>query len=241
MGQLLDDNRLLVALDVDSAQRALALARSLRDVAGGFKVGSRLFTLEGPSLVRQLADSGVKVFLDLKFHDIPNTVSRAAEEAMKLGVDMLNLHASGGMEMMRETADRCRKLAEKLNRPKPILLAVTILTSMGEEDLREIGLPGSPVDNVARLAKLSHASGMDGVVCSPQEVTMLRSVLPSNFSLVTPGIDVPVREISSDPKTVRLSISFSPLGYRSTATTSWISTDGTVKLSVPWASSNRRA
>ena len=134
------------------------------------------------------------MFLDLKFHDIPNTVSRAAEEAMKLGVDMLNLHASGGMEMMRETADRCRKLAEKLNRPKPILLAVTILTSLDEKNLREVGLAGTVAERVVGLAELAKQAGIDGVVASPQEIVPIRQKCGPQFVIVT---DIGVKAVDT--------------------------------------------
>ena len=147
--------RIIFALDVSSLEEARKFVRLLKDRTGLFKVGLELFTAFGKEAVRAVQEEGGRVFLDLKFHDIPNTVSRAAEEAVKLGVDMLNLHASGGAEMMRETADRCRKMAEKLNRPKPILLAVTILTSLDEKNLKEVGLLGPVADRVVGLAELS--------------------------------------------------------------------------------------
>ena len=180
--------RIIFALDVSSLEEARKFVRLLKDRTGFFKVGLELFTAFGKEAIRAVQEEGGRVFLDLKFHDIPNTVSRAAEEAVKLGVDMLNLHASGGTEMMRETADRCRKIAEKLNRPKPILLAVTILTSLDEKNLREVGLLGPVAERVVALAELSRQAGMDGVVASPQEITAIRRKCGPQFVIVTPGI-----------------------------------------------------
>lgn len=188
MGQLLDDNRLLVALDVDSAERALALARSLRDVAGGFKVGSRLFTLEGPSLVRQLADSGVKVFLDLKFHDIPNTVAQAVESAVLSGAWMVDVHASGGTAMMQAAAQAARATAARSGRLRPLVIGITVLTSMDEATLREGGVERPLLDQVVALARMASAAGLDGVVASPQETAAIRAACGSDFAIVTPGI-----------------------------------------------------
>ena len=180
--------RIIFALDVSSLEEARKFVRLLKDQTGFFKVGLELFTAFGQEAVRAVQAEGGRVFLDLKFHDIPNTVSRAAEEAVKLGVDMFNLHASGGMEMMRETADRCRKMAEKLNRPKPILLAVTILTSLDEKNLQEVGLLGPVPERVVALAELSRQAGIDGVVASPQEITAIRRKCGPKFIIVTPGI-----------------------------------------------------
>jgi len=180
--------RIIFALDVSSLDEARKFVRLLKDRTGFFKVGLELFTAFGKEAVRAVQEEGGRIFLDLKFHDIPNTVSRAAEEAVKLGVDMLNVHASGGMEMMRETADRCRKLAEKLNRPKPILLAVTILTSLDEKNLQEVGLLGPVAERVVGLAELAKQAGIDGVVASPQEIVPIRRKCGPQFVIVTPGI-----------------------------------------------------
>jgi orotidine-5'-phosphate decarboxylase len=187
VGELIDDNRLLVALDVDSGERALALARSLRDVAGGFKVGSRLFTLEGPSLVRALADSGVKVFLDLKFHDIPNTVAQAVESAVLTGAWMVNVHASGGTAMMRAAASAAQEAA-RASRLKPLVIGVTVLTSMDEATLLESGVTRPLLDQVVALARLTQGAGLDGVVASPQETAAIRQACGDAFAIVTPGI-----------------------------------------------------
>ncbi len=175
--------QIIVALDFPTADQALELVAKLDPQRCRLKVGKELFTRSGPELVRTLVAQGYDVFLDLKYHDIPNTVARACAAAADLGVWMVNVHALGGDKMMRAA----REALEGLER-RPLLIAVTILTSMGEEDLPGIGLSGSPAENVRRLAALAQTSGLDGVVCSPQEVTMLRDELDAEFSLVTPGI-----------------------------------------------------
>jgi orotidine-5'-phosphate decarboxylase len=158
--------RLLVALDVESGQRAYELATQLRDVAGGFKVGSRLFTLEGPALVRRLVDAGTRVFLDLKFHDIPNTVAQAIDSAVATGAWMINVHASGGLAMMQAAAAAGRDAAQRLGRPEPLLIAVTVLTSMDEAALHEIGVERPVLAQVTALARMAKAAGLHGVVAS---------------------------------------------------------------------------
>lgn len=175
--------RIVIALDYAEPRLALELVERLEPSRCRLKVGKELFTRGGPQLVEKLRGKGYDIFLDLKFHDIPNTVAGACSAAADLGVWMVNVHALGGSRMM--TAAR-EALAKSTHRP--LLIAVTILTSMGEEDLRGIGLNGAPADNVARLASLAQQSGLDGVVCSPQEVAMLRQQAGSDFCLVTPGI-----------------------------------------------------
>src|SRR5205823_1666103 len=162
-------DQLLVALDVETAREAETLAASLRGVAGGFKIGSRLFTAEGPSIVRALTERGDRVFLDLKFHDIPNTVAAAAAAATGLGVWMVNVHAAGGTAMMRAAGDAAREAAAKQGRPAPLVIAVTVLTSMNLAALREVGIVIDLMDQVLRLAELTKEAGLDGVVASPQE------------------------------------------------------------------------
>jgi orotidine-5'-phosphate decarboxylase len=181
-------DQLLVALDVDSGARALELAALLRSVAGGFKIGNRLFTLEGPALVRKIADAGSRVFLDLKYHDIPNTVAQAVESAVETGAWMVNVHASGGTAMMRAAADAGRNTAARLNRPAPLLIAVTVLTSMDAATLRDLGVTRPLAEQVVALAKMTQAAGLDGVVASAQETAAIRAACGPEFAIVTPGI-----------------------------------------------------
>jgi orotidine-5'-phosphate decarboxylase len=181
-------DKLLVALDVDSGQRALELASALEGLAGGFKVGTRLFTLEGPRLVRELVGRGARVFLDLKFHDIPNTVAQAVESAVQTGAWMINVHASGGVAMMQRAVTAGRETAQRLGQAPPLLIAVTVLTSMNDEVLRDIGVHRTMLDQVVALAKMTQAAGMDGVVASPQETAAIRRACGDGFLIVTPGI-----------------------------------------------------
>ena len=181
-------DQLLVALDVESARRAVDLAGALRGVAGGVKIGSRLFTLEGPTLVRRLADAGHRVFLDLKFHDIPNTVAQAVEAAVHTGAWMINVHASGGVPMMQAAARAAGEAAARLDRPQPLIIAVTVLTSMDAPTLAQTGIERPLLDQVLSLARLAHEAGLDGVVASPQETTAIRAACGPQFAVVTPGI-----------------------------------------------------
>jgi orotidine-5'-phosphate decarboxylase len=181
-------DQLLIALDVESAGQAARLADSLRGVAGGFKVGSRLFTSEGPSVVRSLVERGDRVFLDLKFHDIPNTAATAVAAAASLGVWMVNVHASGGMKMMQAARDAAHDTAARTGLNAPLVIAVTVLTSMSSGALAETGVETPLLDQVLRLAQLAHAAGLDGVVASPQETVAIRQRFGSEFAIVTPGI-----------------------------------------------------
>ncbi len=181
-------DKLLVALDVESAARAIELAELLRGVAGGMKVGSRLFTLEGPALVRRLVDSGHRVFLDLKFHDIPNQVAQAVEAAVHSGAWMINVHASGGAPMMQAALKSGCETAARIGRPAPVLIGVTVLTSMDERTLHQVGVERPMLDQVLALARLTRDAGLDGVVASPQETAAIRRECGAAFTIVTPGI-----------------------------------------------------
>ena len=180
--------RLLVALDVETGERALELASVLKDLAGGFKVGTRLFTLEGPGLVSELTRRGARVFLDLKFHDIPNTVAQAVESAVQTGAWIINVHAAGGVPMMQGAVKAGRETAQRLGQPPPLLIAVTVLTSMNDQVLRDIGVQRSMLDQVVALAKMTRDAGMDGVVASPHETAAIRRACGDGFLIVTPGI-----------------------------------------------------
>jgi orotidine-5'-phosphate decarboxylase len=181
-------DQLLIALDVESGARALALADLLRGAAGGFKIGSRLFTSEGPGIVRTLTSRGDRIFLDLKFHDIPNTVATAVSAAASVGAWMINVHASGGLRMMRAAADAARTTAAAEGRRPPLVIGVTVLTSMSGTGLSEIGVETPVLEQVGRLGRLSQQAGLDGVVASPQETAMLRRTCGPGFVIVTPGI-----------------------------------------------------
>jgi orotidine-5'-phosphate decarboxylase len=182
-------NKLIVALDVETAQKARELFQALRGIAGMFKIGSQLFTAAGPALVREIVAAGERVFLDLKFHDIPNTVAAAGVEATRLGVSIFNLHAAGGTEMMRRTTETVAECAASEGLPRPLIIAVTVLTSANESTLAEIGYDSDTAALVPRLALLAEASGLDGVVASPREVGIIRSVVKKpGFIVVTPGV-----------------------------------------------------
>jgi orotidine-5'-phosphate decarboxylase len=180
-------DKLIVALDVETPDKALELVKQLRDVAGMFKIGSQLFTSAGPQIVRDIIALDSKVFLDLKFHDIPNTVAGAVRSAANLGVWMVNVHAAGGRAMMiaaREAADH----ASRRGAPRTFVIGVTVLTSLDAGALRETGIEAEPADQVVRLAQLARDCGLDGVVCSPQEIERVRSACGPAFLIVTPGI-----------------------------------------------------
>lgn len=180
--------RLIVALDVPSADEAISIVRELSGEVGAFKIGSQLFTAAGPDLVRRIAAMGERVFLDLKFHDIPNTVAAAAVEAARLGVWMLNVHAAGGREMMESAREAVAAECERSHIPRPLLIAVTVLTSSDDGTLNEAGVAGDVNDQVSRLANLARASGFDGVVASANEAAMIRPAVGNEFIIVTPGI-----------------------------------------------------
>jgi orotidine-5'-phosphate decarboxylase len=181
-------NPIIAALDVPTAEQALKLAATVAPCVAAFKVGSELFTAAGPDIVRRLRALGAQVFLDLKFHDIPNTVARAVAAAVRLDVQMLTVHAGGGSTMLRAAEDAARRTAQELGRDAPLVLAVTVLTSADADTLAEVGCDPSPARQVERLAQLAVRSGLRGLVCSPLEIVMLRQLLPEDIQLVTPGI-----------------------------------------------------
>ena len=181
-------NPIIVALDVPTAREALELAEELGPVVGAFKIGKQLFVSEGPDVVRKLKETGAKIFLDLKFHDIPNTVSKAVQSAIDLGVDMLTVHTSGGSEMLAAAEKTSNETAAVLGIDSPLILGVTVLTSMDDDNLAELGIHEETQGQVVRLAKLAASSGLRGLVCSPQEIKLLREELGNQIQLVTPGI-----------------------------------------------------
>lgn len=183
MSETTTDPKVIVALDFPAADQALSLAKRLDPKQCRAKVGKELFTRAGPVLVEQLQQLGFDVFLDLKYHDIPNTTAQACRAAAELGVWMVNVHAQGGRRMMEAAREAIDKTTHR-----PLLIAVTILTSLDADELHEVGLTGTPEENVLRLAKLAEASGLDGVVCSPKEVVALRKTVADDFCLVTPGV-----------------------------------------------------
>lgn len=184
-----EGNKLIIALDVKTANEARELFAELRDVAGAFKIGLQLFTAAGPQFVREMVDGGARVFLDLKFHDIPNTVAVAGVEAARLGVFMFNVHAAGGGEMMRRTADAVRNAAAREGLEEPKIIGVTVLTSADASTLAETGVNSELESQVVRLARLAALSGLDGVVASPLEIAAVRTAIESkNFLIVTPGV-----------------------------------------------------
>jgi orotidine-5'-phosphate decarboxylase len=196
-------NKLIVALDVDTTHHALELVDELRNSVGMFKVGMQLFTAAGPELVRQIVGQGNRVFLDLKYHDIPNTVAMAAVEATRLGVTLFNIHTSGGHDMMTRAAEAVAETAARENLTAPKVLGVTLLTSIDAQTLAEIGIGDGPPAVVARLAQLAKTSRIDGVVASAQEIETIRqSVTQKDFLIVTPGIRSSDDELNDQRRTM---------------------------------------
>lgn len=180
--------QLIVALDVSTQEQATQLVRNLKDQVGYFKIGLQLFTAAGPTIVRKILQEGVRVFLDLKFHDIPNTVTQAALEAARLGVHMMTLHSLGGEVMMKQTRETLQEYSLREQWPCPKLLGVTILTSIDPQMLSSLGIAHSLDQEVLRLARSAQEAGLDGIVSSPRELPLLRKEWPEGFLLVTPGI-----------------------------------------------------
>lgn len=181
-------NPIIAALDVPTAEQAVKLAEEVSPAVGGFKIGMELFTAAGPDVVRRIRGTGVSVFLDLKFHDIPNTVARAVAAAVRLDVQMLTVHASGGVEMLQAAEKSAEETAWEIGKTPPLVLAVTILTSLDSNALSVIGLDPNVGRQVRRLANMANTAGLRGLVCSPLEVAELRQSLPRSMQMVTPGI-----------------------------------------------------
>lgn len=181
-------DKIILALDVDSSEKAKALVAELNEYVGVYKINS-LFNDEGPPIVKEIQDNGGKVFLDLKYHDIPNTVANYAKAATKMGVFMFNVHATGGFEMMKAAADAVKETSAELGIEKPIVIAVTVLTSIDQEALnQELKVAGPVEEQVKNLALLAKKAGMNGVVCSPKEISIIREACGEDFVIVTPGI-----------------------------------------------------
>ena len=195
-------NPIIVALDVPTAGAALKLVEQLASVSGGFKIGSELFTAAGPDTVRRIRDTGAAVFLDLKFHDIPNTVARAVASATRLDVQMLTIHTSGGLEMMRAAEASAQQAAKVDGRAAPLVLGVTVLTSSNGGTLAEIGCEPDVGAQVERLARLAVKAGLRGLVCSPLEIVALRKILPAQIQLVTPGIRTGAEKADDQKRTL---------------------------------------
>ncbi|MBL8167403.1 MAG: orotidine-5'-phosphate decarboxylase [Acidobacteria bacterium] len=182
-------NPIVVALDVDTPAQALSLVETLRGRVGMFKIGKQLFTAAGPDIVRRVQALGERVFLDLKFHDIPNTVAKAGIEAARMGVSIFNVHALGGTQMLRAVAEAVTETAERERMPRPLILGVTILTSHTQDSLTEIGIEKDLETEVVQLASLCQTAGIDGVVASPQEIVPIRRAVPqTDFVILTPGV-----------------------------------------------------
>jgi orotidine-5'-phosphate decarboxylase len=191
-----------VALDVPSPETAIELATQLAPACGGFKIGSELFTSAGPDIVKKIRERGALVFLDLKFHDIPNTVAKAVTSAVKLDVQMLTVHAGGGTEMLKAAEKAAEETAYKMGRIPPLVLGVTVLTSLDSAALREVGLDVNVEYQVRRLATVAVKAGLRGLVCSPLEIAALRKAIPSQVQLVVPGIRTGAEKADDQKRTM---------------------------------------
>ena len=181
-------NPIIVALDVPEAETALKLAGAVAPAVGAFKIGKELFVSAGPDIVKRVRDTGASVFLDLKFHDIPNTVAKAAASVTRLDIQMLTVHTCGGSAMLQGALKGASEAAGETGNEPPLILGVTVLTSMDEGDLNQVSINKTPEEQVIHLAKMATEAGLKGLVCSPKEITALREVLPTQVKLVTPGI-----------------------------------------------------
>ncbi len=196
------NSTIIVALDLPCFEEAEKAVQELSPAISWFKVGKELFTAEGPKVVEMIKNEGCKVFLDLKFHDIPNTTSKAVISATRSGADMINLHAGGGFDMMQKSAETLAEYCAQKNIDRPYLIAVTVLTSMAAKDLLEIGISAEPRDQVLRLASLAKEAGIDGVVSSPEEIKVIKEKCGDNFLVVTPGVR-PAGSSMDDQKRVK--------------------------------------
>ena len=194
-------NPIIVALDVPEASAALTLAESVAPAVGAFKIGKELFVSAGPDIVKRVRDTGASVFLDLKFHDIPNTVAKAVASATRLDVQMLTVHTCGGSTMLERALEGATEAAEQTGNEAPLILGVTVLTSMDESDLNEVSVNKTPEEQVIYLAQMATGAGLNGLVCSPKEIAPLREVLSDEVKLITPGIR-PVGSEAGDQKRV---------------------------------------
>jgi orotidine-5'-phosphate decarboxylase len=195
-------NPIIAALDVPSAEQALKLAEQIAPAVGAFKIGKELFVAAGPDIVRRVRATGAGVFLDLKFHDIPNTVAKAVASAVRLDVQMLTIHTSGGSEMMQAAEKSAQDTAKQLGLTPPLVLGVTVLTSSNNATLAEIGCEADTEKQVSRLAQLAVKSGIRGLVCSPLEIVSLRKILPASVQLVTPGIRTGAEKADDQKRTL---------------------------------------
>ena len=195
-------NPIIAALDVPSAEAALKLAQQIAPAVGAFKIGKELFVAAGPDIVKKIRATGASVFLDLKFHDIPNTVAKAVTAAVRLDVQMLTIHTSGGGEMLRAAEKSAQETAKTLGAVTPLVLGVTVLTSSTNETLAELGLEADTEQQVLRLAQLAVKSGLRGLVCSPLEIVALRKILPAHIQLVTPGIRTGAEKADDQKRTL---------------------------------------
>jgi orotidine-5'-phosphate decarboxylase len=195
-------NPIIAALDVPTAEAALELAKKIAPVVGGFKIGSELFTAAGPEIVRRIRATGAAVFLDMKFHDIPNTVAGAVASAVRLDVQMLTVHAAGGVDMLKAAEQSAQETAWELGHAPPLVLGVTVLTSLDSQALSEIGLDPNVNRQVRRLANMAAKAGLRGLVCSPLEVAELRQILTAGVQLVTPGIRPETHAVDDQKRTL---------------------------------------
>lgn len=195
-------NPIIIALDVPAADDALNLVEQLAPVSGGFKIGSELFTSAGPDIVKKIRERSALVFLDLKFHDIPNTVAKSVAAAVRLDVQMITVHASGGREMLKAAEQSAQETAWRLGRMPPLVLAVTVLTSLDVGALSEIGMDVKVEYQVRRLAGVATKAGLRGIVCSPLEISALRKFLPAQVQLVVPGIRTGAEKADDQKRTL---------------------------------------